>query len=411
MPYRPNFPIPEIIDPPRKCLCIEIPWTNDHKQVFAGLLWELTQWFNWQRDEAKSGKPLAAVYRDVFNSIDWSDMSCCNPDTIILRRVDPEHPYIIQISTDGGATWSTDPDNPSVTATELPPPTFDDHHTKCDAASNALQHVKDLVAKQVDENASGAVLITVCIDIAIFIAALLLVVFTEGGALPIVTPVLVSVIGAVLALSGTAFADYFTSDIYDKVLCALFCNIEDNGTFTDEGWAGVIEKLAITLPGGTAQADWLIQMIKIMGSRGLTTMAGYGESADADCSGCACDDMCANIHSWVGQLPGTLGTITNITDAYIEMQTEYYSGFAQWVAYCNTGDLDFNVCCTLKRFTVDGNDGGPTVIDSCPCGLDYTTGANQVSHAVMPVSVNECGFIDSGGIGTGTKTVRFYFGA
>lgn len=338
MPYRQPFTIPEVIDPPKICLQINIPGTDDHKQVIAGLLWELTQWFNWERDNDESGRQLAAVYRDVFLSIDWSNMSCCPDDVIILRRVDPEHPYLIQISTDGGVTWETDPNNPSITATQLPPPTFDEHHTKCDAASNALQHLKDLVAKQVDENSSGAVLITVCIDIALFIAALLLVVFTEGGALPIVTPVLVSVVGAVLALSGTSFADYFTSDVWDSVLCALYCHIEDDGTFTDEGWANVIIQMSTDMPAGTPQADWLIQMVKVMGARGLTTLAAYGESADADCGACGCG--ACDLSNWTEI---NSQTITRPNDSVIEVDgytlgggdAHYYAGIQ---APTNTGN-------------------------------------------------------------------------
>jgi hypothetical protein len=287
MVARQNFQLPDVIDPPRRCLQINIPDNEVHILALVGAIKLLTDWFNWERDPDKLGTQVAKVWEEVFLSIDWSIMSCCPETEPILRRVDPDNPYLIQISVDGGMTWEVDPGNPSITATQLPLPTMDAHHTKCDAASNALQHLKDLEAKQVDENSSGATIITVAVDIAIFIAALLLVVFTEGGALPIVTPVLVSIVGAVLALSGTAFADYFTSDVWDKVLCALYDNISADGTFSDSGWTAVTSQLAIKLPAGTPQADWLIQILKVMGSRGLTTLAGYGNSADADCSTCS----------------------------------------------------------------------------------------------------------------------------
>lgn len=76
MPYRPQFPIPSVIDPPKQCLQIMIPNHPEWKAVIAGLLFELSYWFNWERTGDTSGAQCAAVWKEVFSSIDWGDMGC-----------------------------------------------------------------------------------------------------------------------------------------------------------------------------------------------------------------------------------------------------------------------------------------------------------------------------------------------
>jgi hypothetical protein len=289
MPDRQPFPIPAEIDPPRHCICIEIPWTNDHKRVFAGLLWELTQWFNWQRDPDNSGTQLATVWREVFNSIDWSDMSCCCNQTIpTIYRIDPENSFNMQISYDGGTTWITSPNQIYNTIIPLPLPTFDDHHTKCDAASNALQHVKDLVAKQEDEMGTDNTLAEVALAIILFLIGIFLAAITEGFALPLIAE-FVGVLTAIFSLGLTDFTAYWTTDVYDDILCAFYCNIEDDGSFTLDDFSAVLAKLVEVLPASPAK-DWLIHCLNIGGVAGLNNLARYGASADADCSSCNCTD-------------------------------------------------------------------------------------------------------------------------
>jgi hypothetical protein len=363
MPYRPNFPIPPDIDPPRKCLCIEIPWTPEHKQVFAGLLWELTEWFNWQRDSARSGKQLAAVYRSVFNSIDWSDMSCCcNQTTPVLTRVDPETGYVTQISYDGGTTWITNPNSPSLTAPEMPPPvTSGVSGTKCDAASNGLQHIKDLVSKQ-SEQMTGEISITeAAIAIGIFIIGLILAAFTEGAALPAIVPVLVGVLSTIFALGKVAFDSYWTSDVYDKILCALYCNIDDSGQFSDAQAAAAINKINSDLPASPAK-DWLIQILHVMGTRGLNNICAYGSSSDADCSGCDCS-TCVDDWSWpVDAFGAAPGDFVKDSDAgTITVSAKNLAGHYYW-------GLSSETCCTCTVEILEGT-GSIEFRGVIPCPL------------------------------------------
>lgn len=92
------FPIPETIDPPRKCISISIPDDPTHQKVFFGNLYTLTRWFNWQRTGDTSGKQAAAVWLEIFEEA--MSGGCCE---IEYRLNGCE---ILEFSTDGGENWT-----------------------------------------------------------------------------------------------------------------------------------------------------------------------------------------------------------------------------------------------------------------------------------------------------------------
>jgi hypothetical protein len=395
--------------PPDDTICLQVVLPNDVGWIgiFKGAVSELIKTYNFELFGSYTPEQTASRFLEIYDDMVFSecDMSGCCYDAV-ERRVTSDGQMQIRIN---GGDWIPDPNDPRSTGTALPDPIIDEHHTKCDAASNGKQHLVDYINQESEALGAETDIFVLAAAIAALIVAFF---FGQLEAIPLIVPLIIASIPALISLGQAAWDAYWTSDNEDIILCALFCTIGDDGKFTTDQMAAFIAKLTSDLPTSVAK-DVLINQIGAMGLIGLNNACSYGASADADCSGCACEDPCDNIHSWAGQLPGTLGTVTAITDAYIEMQTEYYAGYAQWVAYCNAARPDdLNVCCSIKSFTVDGIDGGPTIPDSCPCGQDgYTTSIHNVLHATMPVSVNLVGFVDSGGIGTGTKTVRFYFGA
>jgi hypothetical protein len=400
MPNRPNFPIPAVIDPPRKCLCIEIPFTDDHKRVFAGLIWELTEWFNWQRDTEESGRQLAAVYRDVFSKIDWSDMSCCcGEQKPPIRRVNPDDNTKTQISTDGGVTWVDDPLDPAVSGSVLPPPiTAGVSATKCDAATNGRQHVTDFVAKVQEVITAGGVVWSAIDAVVIFLVGLFLL---DPATIPAIVPVLIGLFSIAFALTGTVWTDYFTSDVYDKITCALFCNMEADGSFTDGDASAVFAKMEMDLPSGV-QKDFLLLVLRNQGAKGLNNMCAYGGTADADCSSCDCSDACPDISSFTEQLVGVLGTIIARDDRSITVQANYYSGDTNYYASINTGSS--SICCVVKGFPMISG----TKYDNfnwSTCGHNPLLGTDASGANPLDISVN--GIYASSNV---PFTIKFEFG-
>lgn len=61
------FPLPSLSDDgSRLCVRVNIPNIPAHRQAFIGAIYNLTRWYSWSRDEAHTGKVIAAVWRDVF---------------------------------------------------------------------------------------------------------------------------------------------------------------------------------------------------------------------------------------------------------------------------------------------------------------------------------------------------------
>jgi len=288
VPYRQNFPIPAVINPPKTCLQIEIPDHPDWKAVISGLLFELTYWFNWERTGDTSGAQCAAVWKQVYNSIDWSDMSCCCEEKAKIFRINPSTGNVEQ-STDGGVTWDPAAGGiQSVIVQPVPPVTSGVAGTKCDAATNVAGQV-DVWIDQVSNDFTTAVsLLEFAIAVLGAILAAVLVVLS-AGALTALEALVLPTLGAALAAAWGAgkavFDAYWTTDIKDKILCAAYCNIGDDGSFTDAQFTAFWNKVNGDLPASPAKMLFM-GFLSSVGVAGLNAMAASGMSADADCSDC-----------------------------------------------------------------------------------------------------------------------------
>src|SRR6184192_350395 len=173
MPNLPNFPIPDDLTPDTFCLHLEIPNDPTWKRVFVGLLSQPTYWFNWQRDNDRSGKTLAAYWTELFDEIDWGDMSCCCDQPPAIYRYNSD--WVYQRSTDGGATWVDAPEyDYRNTSTVFPPPSalgFD--NTKCQNADSAVVILNEDVIQGLDNGAAVQALLE-------FVAAVLIFYLSAG---------------------------------------------------------------------------------------------------------------------------------------------------------------------------------------------------------------------------------------
>lgn len=74
-----GFILPEVINPPRRCLTIMVPDDPNHLQAFWGALQELGYWFSWQRDPDKKGSQVSQVWTQVIQEAHnkfYSDNPC-----------------------------------------------------------------------------------------------------------------------------------------------------------------------------------------------------------------------------------------------------------------------------------------------------------------------------------------------
>ncbi|MCK5133317.1 MAG: hypothetical protein KAR40_14340 [Candidatus Sabulitectum sp.] len=76
-----GYRIPEILNPDDSIyVCVPVPDEPGHRQAFAGALYSLACWWNWEEEETQSGTIVAAlwfeIWRDVVNQIDQKLASC-----------------------------------------------------------------------------------------------------------------------------------------------------------------------------------------------------------------------------------------------------------------------------------------------------------------------------------------------
>lgn len=358
MPYRQNFPIPAVINPPKTCLQIEIPDHPDWKAVISGLLFEMSYWFNWERTGDTSGAQCAAVWKEVYNSIDWSDMSCCCEEPAKILRVNPETGRVEQ-STDGGSSWQPAADGlPSVIVQPVPPVTSGVAATKCDAATNLAGQVDIWIAQVSNDFDTATSLLEFATAVLLAILAAVLTILSAGTLTAVEALVIPTISAALIAAWGAGkavFDAYWVTDVTDAILCAAYCNIGDDGSFTDAQFSAFWQQCNEDLPASPAKMLFM-GFLSSVGSSGLNAMAASGIAADSDCADCDCDDC----GSTLTQPPGT-AAITYLGECKYKMTSQLDGG--NYVSYGwfdnETGTFDANLCGSLSAVdvTVGGLDG------------------------------------------------------
>ena len=93
-----GFRLPQVIDPPTRCLSIDLPDDPEHIAAFWGALQELCYWFNWERDPDKRGVQVSSVWtRHIQAAHDrfLSTNPCGNEIPMDdCRELAPHHPAI-----------------------------------------------------------------------------------------------------------------------------------------------------------------------------------------------------------------------------------------------------------------------------------------------------------------------------
>jgi len=225
--------------------------------------------------------------------------NCC-PEPYIIQRVDPTT-HLVQVSSDNGTTWTPQPGGLPTYIVEPPPPiTAGTVSTKCDAANNAMDNVQawiDHVTNDFDTATSilsfaGAVLEAILVAV-VTILSLGTLTAVEAAVLPIIG----AACAAAFAAGKTAFVDYWTSDNKEKILCAFFCTIGDDGSFTDAQFTEAWNKINTNLPGNPAK-NLLLGFLTSVGRQGLNNMAAQGTNSGTDCTLCDCDCMDNCTDTW-----------------------------------------------------------------------------------------------------------------
>jgi hypothetical protein len=229
-------------------------------------------------------------YLDSGNDGECGDMACCET-TVIIHRFNPISGRP-EISTDGGVTWTPDPQDIQNQIMLYPPIVSPGGKTKCDAATNASEHINELITATGENLDTASTIFELAVAVAGAVLGLFLIIVSAGALTAPVTAVVTTIWAAATGafeLGIAAYNAYWTVDKQDAILCALFCNIGSDGQFTEAQYQSFYAKVKEQLPASPA-LDIILTAINAGGARGLSQMASYGNAALADCDSCDCSD-------------------------------------------------------------------------------------------------------------------------
>lgn len=344
------------------CYCLE---QNQVELLLAALTvyhWT-TRWTNGDIEQE--------TIDDFVNRLEKTLMSGCGCAGETPDGSAPEYRYTVinntyyyQVSYDDGVTWVTAPDYPPAIAPAMPPPVGETVDTKCDAAANGLQHIQDLVDRHTAAyDTAGTVA-----EFILIVAAGMLVLIFAPEAVPLIIPIIFGAAQAAFSIGKTAWESYWTTEVYDAIQCALFCNISEDGTFSEAGFAGFMSDIGSDLPPGVPR-DMIYRDFQVWGAKGLSTVCAYGIiNSGSDCSGCDCGTC--DIEDWVyatvdGEPDGAFdGDISVFSDTTLRLTTgtQNESNLQYYVAIKKqTG------CCKLVSTTiVSGGASNLLYMTECP---------------------------------------------
>lgn len=369
--------------------------------------------------ENRLARQYSKVLLDILmESIGCDDMSnCCyivEHTTIILHQVNPIT-LALEISVDNGQTWIPDPNSIPYQLTEqVPPVTSGMSASKCDAASNGKQHLEDWIAGVSIAFDHAATVFEFGVQVVLVIAGIILW-FLSAGALTLQEIAAIEAIAGALhqvfTLGKTAWDNYWTSDERDKLLCALVCNIGEDGSFSDTQFQQVIADMNAKLSAG-AQKLLLLAMMGQIGKVGLNNMCSYGASSDADCSGCDCE---CDFQGWTANLATAIEPV---------LGSDAFGDYLQWTGMLtDAGDYRVNAsndgnwpslnyssnCCVPGNGRFRVLEPGTETVKSISGIFGYRCGDNNLEHFGALTNEAWWGFeaVNSGG--GGAFDVRLYW--
>jgi len=295
-----------------------------HKSAFKGLLWDYDAVLALSDEECcyslsereinilmATIDPIAWLTRwqsptdtliEQENLIKWQGnlarklMSGCCGDEVVMHRVTEDG--AMEISTDGGATWIPDPDDPRANGTALPNTIPGEGSDKrCNAATNALGNFQDA---QAAFGASLSTATTIAGLALAFAGELIVLLFSLGTTAAVLVPLMFSTAAALFGILEVDYNAEFTTDVWDTLVCDLYCTVGSDGQWNESQYNDLLALLDTDFSGNVALTFHSI--VTGWGMLGLNNAAIAGGSSEADCSDCDCNEWCHSFEFKDGEL-------------------------------------------------------------------------------------------------------------
>jgi len=272
-------------------------------------------------------------------------MSCgCGSGSGLPSRYTDDGTF--QVSYDGGVTWVDTPEGDYRNTVTLFPPLSgaDGNDKKCQTATNIrghMEHNADQLAADAEAWGELALLIAAIAALAIFM-------FPVSLALAASTPFWIGLGGALLTVGQAGFEAAMTTAVFDTLECILYCNMQDDGTFTDDDITVIKAEISTQLTG--VAVPYLTGVIDGLGKTALANMGRTGAGLAADCSDCDCFNSCAS--GWIIR-PDLVDymDITEVGEDFLVVNV--HTPLSNGVYYANVlSSGGENDCCYFNSFEV-----------------------------------------------------------
>lgn len=268
-------------------------------------------------------------------------MACCGDEIPIQYRYTEDGD--LEMSEDGGTTWTPAPErDPRVYSPTFPPPTGD-QADKCVAADAGVTSIIADVFNELAADMSKA-------ELDALIHTWVSTYITTANPLQALLAVVINVI---FGLGITLLIAALTTEVWNKLRCCFHNNMADDLSFDHDQWEAVRD--CITSEIGGIAGIFLEHLIYLAGPKGLTNICRSAlGSPTADCSDCI-PPSCLTF--WNTSEPHEqYGTITyHPDDGYFDVEAGLNGSTYTVIMFTGTGSDNMQCCNMMDREFLVGN--------------------------------------------------------
>lgn len=263
----PDNPLPEGY----RCIQVLVPDDPVYWADFWGMLDYMCTWVAWPRDEAHTGKEIAALWR---NGIDISKEAFDNMEGCLPGPEGPQGP--------AGPAGPQGPAGPPGEDCTCEPPTYPPPETPPTVTSRCASawSVYEFYKKMVDDVLDMMTLNSGNWQIFLGVFAICVAVFTVGG-----SALVTAIIGFIAAMLGFTVADLavsFDADFWERFRHIVFSGFGEDGLMNESRFQCVLTLMRAESSAGF----WiLLPIIEFGGVDTMNRIAGVPPTGDPDCSG------------------------------------------------------------------------------------------------------------------------------
>lgn len=337
MPEGKGYLLPAVIDPvDRIYVCVPVPDEAFHRLAFLAQLEMLSWWYTWARDDDRTGREVAAVWREIVEQVraqidagegcgvpfdvrisgcnlekstdggeTWivvGDLSSCSPINSAAATTLPAGSSatatisagVLQLGIPTGATGATgatgfpgpkgdkgDKGDPGICGCEdepdIPPNTGDLSGQYCSMAGYIVSWLDGLWNDTLNAVDASNSIVEIVSELA-------------EAAAPNVISFITGTVNSVIALGTSAARAAVTTEILEEVKCDLFCLLEQNDGYSEAVFNSWISGISTSYPSNVGIQLWA-------GLSGWYDSAIWQQrayigslSTSNDCTACECDD-------------------------------------------------------------------------------------------------------------------------